>query len=66
MIWLAPGAFAALLLLAGPIAVHLLARRNARRMIFPATHFVGRRTSGCCCSGWRSSRSPSSGRPLRW
>ena len=40
MIWLAPGAFAALLLLAGPIAVHLLARRNARRVVFPATHFV--------------------------
>jgi hypothetical protein len=40
VIWLAPGAFAALLLLAGPVAVHLLARRNARRLIFPATHFV--------------------------
>jgi hypothetical protein len=40
MIWLAPGAFAALLLLAGPIAIHLLLRRNARRLKFPATHFV--------------------------
>lgn len=40
MVWLVPGAFAALLLLAGPIAVHLLARRNARRLMFPATHFV--------------------------
>lgn len=40
MIWLAPGAFAALALLAGPVIVHLLARRNARRLIFPATHFV--------------------------
>jgi hypothetical protein len=40
MTWLAPGAFAALVLLAGPLIVHLLARRNARRLIFPATHFV--------------------------
>jgi aerotolerance regulator-like protein len=40
MIWLAPGAFAALVLLAGPLIVHLLARRNARRLVFPATHFV--------------------------
>jgi hypothetical protein len=40
MIWLAPGAFVGLLLLAGPVAVHLLARRSARRLIFPATHFV--------------------------
>jgi Aerotolerance regulator N-terminal len=40
MIWLAPGAFAALALLAGPVIVHLLARRSARRLIFPATHFV--------------------------
>lgn len=40
MTWLAPGAFAALTLLAGPVIVHLLARRNARRLVFPATHFV--------------------------
>jgi len=40
MTWLAPGAFVALILLAGPVIVHLLARRNARRVIFPATHFV--------------------------
>ena len=40
MTWLAPGAFAALILLAGPVVVHLLARRNARRLVFPATHFV--------------------------
>jgi Aerotolerance regulator N-terminal len=40
MTWLAPGAFAALALVAGPVLVHLLARRNARRLIFPATHFV--------------------------
>ena len=40
MTWLVPGAFAALALLAGPVIVHLLARRRARRLIFPATHFV--------------------------
>jgi hypothetical protein len=40
MIWLAPGAFAAFLLLAGPIAIHLLLRRKARRLMFPAAHFV--------------------------
>src|SRR4030095_11597275 len=40
MTWLAPGAFAALALVAGPVLVHLLAPRNARRLIFPATHFV--------------------------
>jgi aerotolerance regulator-like protein len=40
MTWLAPGAFAGLVLLAGPIVVHLLARRHARRMTFPATQFV--------------------------
>lgn len=38
--WLAPGAFVAFVLLAGPIVVHLLARRTARRLVFPATHFV--------------------------
>jgi hypothetical protein len=40
MTWLAPAAFAALALLAGPVIVHWLARRRARRVIFPATHFV--------------------------
>jgi Aerotolerance regulator N-terminal len=40
MTWLVPGAFAAFVLLAGPLIVHLLARRNARRLVFPATHFV--------------------------
>lgn len=40
MAWLTPGAFAALVLLSGPVIVHLLARRNARRVVFPATHFV--------------------------
>ena len=38
--WLAPAAFAAFALLAGPVVVHLLARRTARRVVFPATHFV--------------------------
>jgi hypothetical protein len=38
--WLAPGAVAALALLAGPLVVHLLARRHARRVVFPAAHFV--------------------------
>ena len=38
--WLAPLGFAAFALLAGPVVVHLLARRNARRLVFPATHFV--------------------------
>jgi hypothetical protein len=38
--WLAPGAIAAIALLAGPVIVHLLARRHARRVVFPASHFV--------------------------
>ncbi|MEO6236926.1 MAG: BatA domain-containing protein [Vicinamibacterales bacterium] len=42
MQWLVPGAFAGLALLAGPLLVHLLARRNARHLVFPATHFVRR------------------------
>lgn len=37
---LAPWALIGGLLLAGPILVHMLLRRNARRVIFPATHFV--------------------------
>ena len=40
MMWLAPWAFAAAVLLAGPVLVHMLLRRNARRVIFPATHFL--------------------------
>jgi len=40
ILWLAPAAFAAFALLAGPLIAHLLARRNARRVIFPAAHFV--------------------------
>ena len=38
--WLTPGALAAFALLAVPVIVHLLARRNARRLVFPATAFV--------------------------
>jgi len=38
--WLTPGALAAFALLAAPVIVHLLARRNARRLVFPATAFV--------------------------
>lgn len=37
--WLVPAAFAGLLLLAGPIVVHMLLRRNARRVVFPTTRF---------------------------
>jgi hypothetical protein len=40
MTWLAPWAFAAAALLAGPVLVHMLLRRHARRFVFPATHFL--------------------------
>ena len=40
MTWLAPWAFAAGILLAGPVLVHMLLRRNARRVLFPATHLL--------------------------
>lgn len=40
MTWLAPWAFAAAIVLAGPVLVHMLLRRNARRIRFPATHFL--------------------------
>ena len=40
MAWLAPAAFGALLLVAGPLLVHLLIRRHARRIVFPAAHFI--------------------------
>jgi hypothetical protein len=42
MIWTAPWALAGLLLLAGPLLVHMLLRRNARRLIFPTTRFLPR------------------------
>ena len=37
--WAIPAAFAGLVLLAGPILVHMLLRRNARRVVFPTTRF---------------------------
>ena len=37
--WGIPAAFAGLLLLAGPILVHMLLRRNARRVVFPTSRF---------------------------
>ncbi|HET7698482.1 MAG TPA: BatA domain-containing protein [Vicinamibacterales bacterium] len=37
---LAPWAAAGAILLAGPLLVHMLLRRNARRLIFPAAHFL--------------------------
>jgi hypothetical protein len=40
MIWLLPGALAGLVLLAGPLAVHLLTRRQARRVPFPTIRFL--------------------------
>lgn len=40
MIWLAPWAFATAILLAGPVLVHMLLRRRARRVLFPAAHFL--------------------------
>jgi hypothetical protein len=40
MIWLAPAAFLGLTALAGPILVHLLRRRHARRLIVPSVRFV--------------------------
>lgn len=40
MIWNQPAALAGLALLAGPLLVHLLARRHAVRVVFPAMRFV--------------------------
>lgn len=40
MTWLAPWAFGAAIVLAGPLLVHMLLRRNARRILFPAAHFL--------------------------
>ena len=40
--WTAPWALAGLVLLAGPILVHMLLRRNARRIVFPTTRFLPR------------------------
>jgi aerotolerance regulator-like protein len=38
--WTIPWAFAGLALVAGPILVHMLRRRNARRVVFPTTRFL--------------------------
>jgi hypothetical protein len=40
MIWQAPAALLGLVLVAGPVLVHLLVRRHATRVLFPATRFV--------------------------
>jgi hypothetical protein len=37
--WALPAAFAGLFLLAGPVLVHMLLRRNARRVVFPTSRF---------------------------
>lgn len=38
--WTIPWALAGLALVAGPIVVHMLMRRNARRIVFPTTRFL--------------------------
>jgi len=38
--WTIPWALAGLALVAGPILVHMLMRRNARRIVFPTTRFL--------------------------
>ena len=40
MVWLYPAALAGLLALAGPLIVHLLRRRMARRVVVPSLRFV--------------------------
>ena len=40
MVWLYPAALAGLLAVAGPIAVHMLRRRQARRILVPSVRFV--------------------------
>jgi Aerotolerance regulator N-terminal len=40
MIWLLPSALAGLFLLAGPVAIHLLTRRRAPRVLFPTIRFL--------------------------
>jgi Aerotolerance regulator N-terminal len=40
MVWLLPAALAGLALVAGPIAIHLLTRRHARRVKFPTIRFL--------------------------
>ena len=40
MVWLLPAALSGLLLIAGPVAIHLFTRRHARRVPFPTIRFV--------------------------
>ena len=40
MVWLYPAAVASLLALVGPVAVHMLRRQQARRIIVPSVRFV--------------------------
>ena len=40
MVWLLAGALGGLALLAGPVAIHLLTRRHARRVPFPTLRFL--------------------------
>jgi len=40
MVWLLPAALAGLVLLAGPLALHLLTRHRARQIPFPSLRFV--------------------------
>ena len=51
MIWLVPAALAGLVLVAGPLALHLLTRHQARRLPFPTIRFVQpSNTLRCDCS----------------
>lgn len=44
--WQNPAAFAGLLLLAGPVVIHLLRRRQAPRIVFPTVRFVDAAPTG--------------------
>lgn len=45
MVWLVPAALAGLAAIAGPVMLHLLRRRTARRLVLPSTRFVVGRTN---------------------
>ena len=45
MVWLVPAALAGLTAIAGPVVLHLLRRRTARRLVVPSTRFVVGRTN---------------------
>jgi hypothetical protein len=45
MIWLVPAALFGLVAITGPLALHLLRRRTARRLVVPTTRFVASRTN---------------------